>query len=143
MSGLVYLRARFYHPVLGRFLQWDSFAGFQQRPQSLNRYSYTENNPVNHRDPSGHFIDTLLDVGFLAYDVYRLVQDNVLHNCDNLNENVFALMLDVGGLLLPGLTGLGHADEVYDLVRYADELPEAGRFADDAAKLLDNGDDVA
>jgi len=28
-TGLVYLRARFYHPVLGRFLQRDSFGGFQ------------------------------------------------------------------------------------------------------------------
>src|SRR5690606_10954101 len=53
-SGLVYLRARHYHPVLGRFLQRDSFDGFGQRPQSLNRYSYTENNPVNLVDPSGH-----------------------------------------------------------------------------------------
>ena len=24
------------------------------RPQSLNRYSYTEGDPANHRDPSGH-----------------------------------------------------------------------------------------
>ena len=54
VSGLVYLRARHYHPVLGRFLQRDSFGGSGQRPQSLNRYSYTENNPVNLVDPSGH-----------------------------------------------------------------------------------------
>ena len=92
MTGLVYLRARFYHPVLGRFLQRDSFAGFQHRPQSLNRYSYTENNPVNQRDPSGHFIDTLLDVGFLTYDIYRLVYDNIRHDCDNLNENLCSLL---------------------------------------------------
>ena len=55
-------------------------------------------------------------------------------------------------MLLPGLTGLGHADEVYDLWRYADELSGASRFADDAvrhvdelvdgSKLLDNTDDA-
>jgi RHS repeat-associated protein len=28
VSGLVYLRARHYHPVLGRFFQRDSFGGF-------------------------------------------------------------------------------------------------------------------
>ena len=150
LTGLVYLRARFYHPVLGRFLQRDSFGGFQPRPQSLNRYAYTENNPVNYRDPSGHYIDTILDVGFLAYDIYRLVYDNILHDCDNLNENLFSLLLDVGGFLLPGLTGLGHADEAYDLWRYADELPGASRFADDAVRRVDDladsrryGDDVA
>lgn len=102
LTGLVYLRARFYHPVLGRFLQRDSFAGFQRRPQSLNRYSYTENNPVNQRDPSGHFIDTIFDFGFLVYDIYRLVHDNVIYNCDNVNENLFSLLMDVGGFLLPG-----------------------------------------
>ncbi|MCO5212154.1 MAG: hypothetical protein M9936_20860 [Caldilinea sp.] len=54
ISGLVYLRARHYHPLLGRFLQRDSFGGLSQRPQSLNRYIYVENNPVNLVDPSGH-----------------------------------------------------------------------------------------
>ena len=33
VSGLVYLRARHYHPGLGRFLQRDSFDGFIQEPQ--------------------------------------------------------------------------------------------------------------
>ncbi len=54
-DGTVYLRARHYSPTLGRFLQRDSFPGFMERPQSLNRYAYTENNPVNWRDPSGMF----------------------------------------------------------------------------------------
>jgi RHS repeat-associated protein len=53
-SGLVYLRARHYHPVLGRFIQRDSFDGFIQGPQSLNRYSYAVNNPVRFFDPGGH-----------------------------------------------------------------------------------------
>ncbi|HEX5690103.1 MAG TPA: RHS repeat-associated core domain-containing protein, partial [Roseiflexaceae bacterium] len=53
-DGLVYLRARHYNPALGRFLQRDSFAGFANRPQSLNRYAYAENNPATLTDPSGH-----------------------------------------------------------------------------------------
>jgi RHS repeat-associated protein len=54
VSGLVYLRARHYHPVMGRFLQRDSFGGFGQAPQSLNRYSYVQSNPIKYIDPSGH-----------------------------------------------------------------------------------------
>lgn len=54
VSGLVYLRARHYHPLLGRFLQRDGFDGFIQAPQSLNRYSYAVNNPVRFSDPGGH-----------------------------------------------------------------------------------------
>ncbi len=53
-DGLVYLRARFYDPGSGRFLSRDPFAGMTVAPQSLNRYSYVQNNPVNASDPSGH-----------------------------------------------------------------------------------------
>jgi RHS repeat-associated protein len=53
-DGTLYLRARHYSPALGRFLQRDSYAGTAGRPQSLNRYAYTENNPATLSDPSGH-----------------------------------------------------------------------------------------
>jgi hypothetical protein len=33
--------------VLGPFLQRDSFPGIPKRPQSLNRFVYTEGNPAN------------------------------------------------------------------------------------------------
>jgi RHS repeat-associated protein len=55
-TGLVYLRARWYDPAQGRFLQRDSFTGGPTRPQSLNRYAYTENNPANWTDPSGRCV---------------------------------------------------------------------------------------
>ena len=118
-TGLVYLRARFYHPVLGRFLQRDSFAGFGARPQSINRYSYTENNPVNYTDPSGHYVDTLFDIGSIGYDLYRIVQDNILHDCDNLGQNVVSLLLDVGGAALPFATGLGVMYRAGKMARFA------------------------
>lgn len=53
-TGLVNLRARYYDPAIGRFLSRDSLAGAATLPQSWNRYSYTENDPINHLDPSGH-----------------------------------------------------------------------------------------
>ncbi len=52
-DGTINLRARAYSPMLGRFLQRDTFAGFTADPQSLNRYAYTQGNPVNLTDPSG------------------------------------------------------------------------------------------
>ena len=52
-SGLTYLRARYYNPGIGRFLSADPFPGFAGSPQSLNRYAYAGNNPVNRQDPSG------------------------------------------------------------------------------------------
>jgi RHS repeat-associated protein len=52
-TGLIYLRARMYDPVIGRFLQRDPIAGKLRTPLSLNRYSYVRNNPTSLVDPSG------------------------------------------------------------------------------------------
>lgn len=54
-DGVVWLRARHYHPGIGRFLQRDTFTGSVSEPLSLNRYTYVENNPFSRVDPTGHF----------------------------------------------------------------------------------------
>ena len=58
---------RYYDPLLGRFIQEDSFAGMDTLPQSLNRYAYVHNNPTRFTDPSGHFIvEATVIVGFFV-----------------------------------------------------------------------------
>ena len=52
-TGLIYLRARYYDPDIGRFISKDPFTGFVSDAQSLNRYSYVRNNPVRFVDPQG------------------------------------------------------------------------------------------
>lgn len=54
-NGQVYLRARYYTPVLGVFPSRDPFEGLMDRPMSLNGYSWVEGNVVNAVDPSGKF----------------------------------------------------------------------------------------
>ena len=44
-----YLRARYYNPVAGRFMQEDVYQG-----DGLNLYAYCGNNPVMYDDPSGY-----------------------------------------------------------------------------------------
>ena len=44
-----YLRARYYNPILGRFMQEDVNQG-----DGLNLYAYCGNNPVVYYDPSGY-----------------------------------------------------------------------------------------
>jgi RHS repeat-associated protein len=46
-TGLDYLRARYYDPLLGRFVSKDSFGGVIERPMSQNSYLYADANPVN------------------------------------------------------------------------------------------------
>jgi RHS repeat-associated protein len=53
ISGLVYLRARYYSSVNGHFLTRDSWQGDYYKPLSLNQWVYVEQNPVNFVDPSG------------------------------------------------------------------------------------------
>ena len=52
--GLVYLRARYYAPEVGRFTRRDPFPGFATKPQTFNAYPYTTNNPATLVDPSGY-----------------------------------------------------------------------------------------
>ena len=54
-SQQYYLRARWYNPSNGLFNRMDPFAGNNQDPQSLHKYNYVHNNPVNNIDPTGMF----------------------------------------------------------------------------------------
>jgi RHS repeat-associated protein len=53
-SGLIYMQARHYDPLLGRFSQPDSLIPNPTRPSGWSRYTYVDNDPVNWTDPSGH-----------------------------------------------------------------------------------------
>ncbi|MCA9192062.1 MAG: hypothetical protein KDB03_09875 [Planctomycetales bacterium] len=49
-----YLRARYYSVESNRFLSRDTNVGRQELPLSWNRYLYSQGNPTNLIDPSGH-----------------------------------------------------------------------------------------
>jgi RHS repeat-associated protein len=53
-TGLMDYKARFYSPVLGRFIQPDTIIPGADNPQSWNRFSYVNNNPIAFNDPTGH-----------------------------------------------------------------------------------------
>uniref|UniRef100_A0A7C4PXQ2 RHS repeat-associated core domain-containing protein n=1 Tax=Bellilinea caldifistulae TaxID=360411 RepID=A0A7C4PXQ2_9CHLR len=56
-------RARFYDPLLGRFIQPDSLVPGADDPLAWDRYVYTLNNPVRYTDPSGHMFSVDMDSG--------------------------------------------------------------------------------
>ncbi len=61
-NGLLYYRARFYDPTLGRFMNEDPI-GFDG---GINLYAYTANNPTTLVDPTGNFPAALLIGGLIG-----------------------------------------------------------------------------
>jgi hypothetical protein len=112
-----------YSPLLGRFLSADTIVPNYANPQLLNRFSYAIGNPLKYKDPSGHWLESAIDIAFIAYDIHDISQNG-------LNwENGLSLAADVGGLLLPVVTGGGLA------VRGGSKLLTAANHAENAAQV--------
>jgi RHS repeat-associated protein len=67
-------RARFYHPVLARFIQPDTIVPGASNPQAFNRYSYVNNNPLRYTDPSGHWPEWL---SYVTGALTQYIDDNL------------------------------------------------------------------
>ena len=71
-TGTYYLRARYYNPATGRFIQQDAWDYISLGdPLSLSLYTYCINNPIYYIDPSGHS----------QKDVLFGMSEAILENC--------------------------------------------------------------
>ncbi|AKB28468.1 hypothetical protein MSSIT_1749 [Methanosarcina siciliae T4/M] len=140
-TGLMYYGARYYSPEYRVFVQPDTMLPDPYNPQALNRYSYVLNNPVKYTDPSGHYVETAIDVAFLAMDI----NDIRTGNADKWTY--IGLATDVVCAALPVATGgrLGvqaleetvtHADNVGDLFKLLDKTADAEKKVDN---VIDSG----
>jgi RHS repeat-associated protein len=68
-----YLRARYYNQSTGRFSQLDPYGGVGFDPQSLHKYEYAHNNPVDNLDPSGQSIVELLSSTVIRVLLFSLI----------------------------------------------------------------------
>ncbi len=74
-TGLYYYGARYYDPMIGRFISADSIVSDVYDPQDLNRYAYARNNPMKYVDPDGHAFKAatmVFRVGQALYKGYGL-----------------------------------------------------------------------
>jgi RHS repeat-associated protein len=84
-TGLYFYGARYYNPVLGRFISPDPIAPTLDDPQTLNRFAYGRNNPVFYNDPSGYASDDPQSM-----DLDALLEGNSTPNATGADQLVFA-----------------------------------------------------
>lgn len=98
-SNLYYYDARYYDPVIGRFVSADTVIPDYKDPQSLNRYSYVKNNPLMYVDPTGHVSFSFdLNGKSWGWDSERVDWGGVKNAAQDIGINV--LGAGYGGLLM-------------------------------------------
>ena len=126
-TGLNYMMARYQNGRVGRFISVDpayrDIGGniFEQKydrslqqhlvnPQSLNGYSYANNNPLIYRDENGEILPlvaagaavwAIAEFGLSAYDAYSTYQTVVSSNV-SFNEKAGSAILFGAGIIGPG-----------------------------------------
>jgi RHS repeat-associated protein len=80
--GLINLRARQYRPATGRFLTIDPTSGIVSNPLTLNRYLYTNGDPINMLDPAGRASASEYAV-FITNFAFTYINTFVLPGMDN------------------------------------------------------------
>ena len=82
-SGLIYLRARYYDPEIGRFIQIDQhYDGEANNTASQNRYMYGLNNPYKYVDRDGKRSLTL--GGDLVKNPFETIVNHVVNTIKNV-----------------------------------------------------------
>ncbi|MBP1145850.1 RHS repeat-associated protein [Pseudomonas sp. PvP027] len=95
-SGLSYMGARYYDPLLGRFMGADPVDFQEGNLHSFNRYAYANNNPYKFSDPSGMYADLIIETMSLAVGMASFHQ--------NVKEgNYGAAALDGVGIAADGV----------------------------------------
>ncbi len=97
-TGLMYYRARYYQPRLGRLISIDPYPLRAENPRAVHRYAYVENNPVNATDPLGLF--RWLMVGPIIHGLIYLLDER----CPQFAECLYRISAQV----IPTVIGLLH-----------------------------------
>ncbi len=90
-TGLTYMQARYFDPVIGRFMAVDPAQFAADQPMSFNRYSYGNNNPYSYQDPDGR-VAKLLKASYNVFKRWRksgdlkgAIKDEVINFVDNVS----------------------------------------------------------
>ena len=132
-ADLIYMGARYYNPLVGRFLSIDPKEADPSDVHGLNRYAYANNNPYRYVDPDGR---SVFDLAFLAVDAVKL--GIAIYKGEGVAEAAIDVGLSAVGVISPtvglgqALKGLKVAEKVVVEAKAADKAVEAGKAATNA-----------
>ncbi|WP_111979301.1 RHS repeat-associated core domain-containing protein [Algibacillus agarilyticus] len=119
-SGLVYMQARYYDPVIGRFLSNDP-VGYSN-VHNFNRYAYANNNPYKFVDPDGrssecffcrrdYNTEALMTKGKAVRQTVDgiMAEESGANNIQEYNTPTLGEALSELGGKIPGLLGVASA----------------------------------
>lgn len=116
-TGLQYLRARWYDPSMGRFINKDTYEGDMTNPLSLNLYTYVSNNPLRFADPSGHMAVPKLNEFLAQYINGDITTDEMINGViyENGDGAIYTAFHEITQILA--------ADRIYAAAGAQGEIP--------------------
>jgi RHS repeat-associated protein len=117
-TGLSYFGARYYDPVIGRFMGVDPKEFTESNVHSFNRYTYGNNNPYKYIDPDGEFpvlipiiVPVVVGIGSFVYELYNPPAINPAYP-DAIYPSMGPGEVLGGGLSATGRAGLGAVERL-------------------------------
>jgi RHS repeat-associated protein len=105
-TGLQYFGARYYDPVLGRFMGVDP-VGFQEdNIHSFNKYAYGNNNPYKYIDKDGKYAELVFEAVSITVGFKSLIENARAGNYGAAFVDGGGIVADVIGAALPGVPGV-------------------------------------
>jgi hypothetical protein len=103
--------ARYQNPAIGQFLSIDPWEGHLEDPQSLNKYSYSRNNPIKYYDPNGEMFDSYLFRQFIRPQIQAIASyaldtayNNLIQPVEKVGWYAIGAGLDAVGMDVTGET---------------------------------------
>lgn len=99
-TGLVYMGARHYDALMGRFLSIDPAGFSESNPHSFNRYAYANNNPMKYTDPDGRAVHAIaIGAGILLIGGTVIAANTTSEQRQEIADGFRALGRQLGGFL--------------------------------------------
>ena len=135
-NGLYYMRARYYSPLLMRFINSDPVDGNVKDSRTLNKYAYANGNPVSYTDPFGTSADNWGNGANSQISDYLESPSNVYGSV------ISGLDVGVGASVNSAINYLQSAERPNNIGKglfnksIAEQIEETAQFGERASKML-------